>query len=68
MMNAFVIVLAVIGGMATIGAVVGAVVTFFEMQEDLQINRAEHKKLHEEIYQLQRVYDTKIEVNDEDAG
>ena len=66
-MNALVIVLAVIGGMATIGAVVGAVVTLCEMHEDLQINRAEHEKLHEEIYQLRRAYEAIKEVTDENA-
>lgn len=64
-MMALVIVLAVIGGMATIGAVVGAVVTLCEMHEDLQINRAEHEKLHEEIYQLRRAYEATKEVVNE---
>ena len=65
-MNAFVIVFAVIGGMVTIGAVVGAVATLYEMHEDLQINRAEHEKLHEEIYQLRRAYETMKEKTNED--
>lgn len=67
-MNALVVVLAVIGGMATIGAVVGAIATLCEIHEDLQINRAEHEKLHEEIYQLRRAYETMKEKTNEDAG
>ena len=65
-MNIFVIMLAVIGGMVTIAVVVGAVATLIEMQEDLEINRAEHNKLHEEIYQLRRAYEAMKEVVNED--
>lgn len=66
-MNVFVIMLAVIGGMATIAVVVGAVVTLCEMHEDLQINRAKHNKMLEEIYQLRRDYEAMKEQTDEDA-